>query len=72
MKAIAKQDLLYTEKDLGNYIPYAKFTKDNKYNVCIDSKYFETIIADDENREVHFCGEPKDLEDKFEFIESEE
>lgn len=68
MKAIAKQD--YTLTDHG--YEYVNWISGNKYDVRVDSDEYVTIIQDEHDQEHYFCGEPKHLEDRFDFVEEED
>jgi hypothetical protein len=70
MKALAKRDYIYETKCSDGQFDY-HWTKDKIYNAYIDKKFYKTIVIDDDNQEVHFCGEPKHLEELFDFVEED-
>jgi hypothetical protein len=61
MKAIAKQNL--TEAEI------IKFVAGQKYNVYVDKDNYATILTAENGIEIRYCGEPKHLKDKFDFVE---
>jgi hypothetical protein len=61
MKAIAKRDINITGYD------YINFIIGNKYNFTENKECFLVEFIDEQNNLIVFCGEPKHLEDKFEF-----
>jgi hypothetical protein len=64
MKALAKQDIQHTQ-----WYDYINFISGNKYESVYYQSDFITKVKDEKGEWIEYCGEPKDLEDKFEFVE---
>jgi hypothetical protein len=67
MKAIAKQNF-------ENKFVEAKWTKGNHYSFYEDKEKYQIVFGNDndlENINICFCGDMKDMEDQFEFVEEE-
>jgi hypothetical protein len=61
MKAIARRDITeYTD---------IKWTANEKYNFKVDKENYMVWLIEDSGKEIGFCGELKDLEDIFNFVE---